>query len=346
MTQRVVSQCAYCRAPIENDAQFKEHFKRHNNIGAAPNQPKPNGFACIVCRQILTSNSEYTAHVKHHLRRQQVVQPSALNQQQQAAATPNAAINSVRCGKCSLKFEHWSELSEHMASAHPSNGASSSSVSTSSSLSSPLQTSRSANANNNNNNNNNNAGHGQQQQQSAHMHAPRSALGGMLQQSHNNNNNTNVKEERHSPGLAAASSSVSFHYCEICSNKFDSSLKLQAHLLLKHEFKHGAGAGSLSSSSSSSSLACPVCDEVFAPARVDLLLAHTLVHGQAAKVYKCTQCTQAFVFKSQLINHSFSHHQTARQQPHQQQLSTHSNYNHTSLPANHHHPQQQQQHNG
>ena len=226
-----------------------------------------------------------------------------------------------------------------MASAHPSNGASSSSVSTSSS---PLQTSRSANANNNNNN----AGNGQQQQP-VHMHAPRSALGGMLQQSHNNNNNNNnVKEERHSPGLAAASS-VSFHYCEICSNKFDSSLKLQAHLLLKHEFKHGAGAGSLSSSSSSSSsLACPVCDEVFAPARVDLLLAHTLVHGQAAKVYKCTQCTQAFVFKSQLINHSFSHHQTARQQPHQQQLSTHSNYNHTSLPANHHHPQQQQQHNG
>lgn len=51
---------------------------------------------------------------------------------------------------------------------------------------------------------------------------------------------------------------------------------------------------------------CPVCDEQFN--RPDTLLIHTSVHGQAAKIYKCTQCPQSYVFKSQLINHSFSHH--------------------------------------
>ena len=65
----------------------------------------------------------------------------------------------------------------------------------------------------------------------------------------------------------------------------------------------------MSSSSSSgplmTALVCPVCDESFS--RADHLLQHTLVHGQAAKIYKCTHCHLAFVFKSQLINHSFAH---------------------------------------
>jgi hypothetical protein len=36
---------------------------------------------------------------------------------------------------------------------------------------------------------------------------------------------------------------------------------------------------------------------------------HVSVHGPAAKIYKCAQCPASFVFKSQLINHSFSHQQ-------------------------------------
>jgi len=83
--------------------------------------------------------------------------------------------------------------------------------------------------------------------------------------------------------------------CEICSSKFESYQKLQAHLLIKHEFNNLSGV-----------FTCPVCDEAYS--RPENLLAHANIHGGAAKIYKCTQCTQAFVFKSQLINHSFSHH--------------------------------------
>ena len=53
---------------------------------------------------------------------------------------------------------------------------------------------------------------------------------------------------------------------------------------------------------------CPVCDESFS--RPEILLSHTQIHGPSAKIYKCTQCVLSFVFKSQLINHSFCHQST------------------------------------
>lgn len=106
-----------------------------------------------------------------------------------------------------------------------------------------------------------------------------------------------------SPATTASSSSsttssshkTDVFLCEICSSKFDSNFKLQTHLLLKHEYGNQMNA----------TYSCPVCDEAYN--RADLLLQHTQIHGSAAKIYKCSQCSMAFVFKSQLINHSFSH---------------------------------------
>lgn len=71
---------------------------------------------------------------------------------------------------------------------------------------------------------------------------------------------------------------------------------------------------------------CPVCDEQFN--RPDVLLFHTTVHGQAAKIYKCSQCPHAYVFKSQLINHSFSH-----QHQHQSLRTVNGNLSNTKSPA-------------
>jgi hypothetical protein len=104
---------------------------------------------------------------------------------------------------------------------------------------------------------------------------------------------------------SSASANSSFqgdHLCEICTCKFDTPSKLQSHLLLKHEFPIATNS---SSGPLLTALVCPVCDESFS--RAEHLLAHTAVHGQAAKIYKCTHCPLAFVFKSQLINHSFAH---------------------------------------
>lgn len=105
--------------------------------------------------------------------------------------------------------------------------------------------------------------------------------------------------------------------CEICTCKFDTPSKLQSHLLLKHEFPIAANS---SSGPLITALICPVCDESFS--RADHLLAHTAVHGQAAKIYKCTHCPLAFVFKSQLINHSFAHQNSNNNNQNNQQQPT------------------------
>lgn len=60
--------CAYCKQSIENEQQFKDHFKRHNNIGQ-PNSQRSNSYMCIVCKQTLTSNNEYNLHMRHHLKK-------------------------------------------------------------------------------------------------------------------------------------------------------------------------------------------------------------------------------------------------------------------------------------
>jgi uncharacterized C2H2 Zn-finger protein len=156
--------CVYCKQTIENESQFKEHFKRHNNIGiqnqaqhgANGGVTKTNSFICIVCRQTLTSNSEYNLHMKHHLRRllstnHQQHQQAKLHQQQQQqsgniqngtidknklkpevlspSTTTNSTLstNKLKCSKCLVKFEVWQELVEHMSKAHNIRTASSSS---------------------------------------------------------------------------------------------------------------------------------------------------------------------------------------------------------------------------
>ena len=81
-------------------------------------------------------------------------------------------------------------------------------------------------------------------------------------------------------------------------------MRLQAHLLVKHEQHQQHLQPNMNGQVAFS---CPVCDEGFI--RPDQLIAHVHVHGPAAKIYKCSQCPAAFVFKSQLINHSFSHQQ-------------------------------------
>jgi hypothetical protein len=143
--------CAYCKQNLQNEQQFKEHFKRHNNIGQPqpPGVARPTSYMCIVCRQTLTSNQEYSLHMRHHLRPRQP-QPqqqstsntsanSSLNEPsakptptfqtppKQVEATQNTSnANSeachkflLRCGKCPVKFEYGQEYVEHMRKFHP-----------------------------------------------------------------------------------------------------------------------------------------------------------------------------------------------------------------------------------
>ena len=150
--------CVYCKQTIENEVQFKEHFKRHNNIGLqhqANNQAngttKTNSFICIVCRQTLTSNSEYNLHMKHHLRRLMQTQsqvksnavivnghdkPRSGENIPSPSSTTSAnnttnATNKLKCSKCLVKFEVWQELVDHMSKAHNIRTASSSSLASS-----------------------------------------------------------------------------------------------------------------------------------------------------------------------------------------------------------------------
>ena len=234
--------CSYCVQPIENESHFKEHFKRHNNIGQPNQQPAvQNGkmsYSCIVCRQQLTSNNEYLTHMKNHL--------SSIKK-----TDTDSLITPCQTNVCPLS---------------PATTASSASSSSSSSSSSSCSSS-----------------------------------------SHKND----------------------VFLCEICSSKFDSNFKLQTHLLYKHEY------GNLSDATYS----CPVCDETFN--RADLLLQHTQIHGHAAKIYKCSQCSVAFVFKSQLINHSFSHYNQTKNLT--LSKSPISNYNTTSQNSNNNHVHNQHQ---
>ena len=278
--------CVYCKQTIEDETQFKEHFKRHNNIGQAPGASNPqqstckvNSFICIVCRQTLSSNNEYNLHMRHHLRRINpnlngtkmpednlavgVEKPADTDQSSEAKES-----SKPKCSKCLVKFESWPELNDHMAEAHP----------TESSVKQPVET--------------------------AATDKPKQA---------------SVKEERRSPvqvvepttvvaPVTAPAGPIQTDLCEICSSKFDSNSKLQAHLLIKHEFAN------------LNVYTCPVCDESYS--RPEVLLAHTNVHGLAARIYKCTHCSLAFVFKSQLINHSFFHQSgdnVSSSSPHQKQ---------------------------
>ncbi|CAF0842921.1 unnamed protein product [Brachionus calyciflorus] len=240
--------CAFCKLPIENELQFKEHFKRHNNIGQPNQAPQTNGkmsYSCIICRQLLTSNNEYLTHMKNHLANNNNNNNNGNNNVKKIQET---MVH--KCIKCPLKFENMQDLDLHIRKFHPvvdslvQNGSScplSPATTTSSSSSS-------------------------------------SSIQGHL---------------KNEPLMPKMTNQI--FLCEICSSKFDSNFKLQTHLILKHEYGNQPNA----------TFTCPVCDESYN--RADLLLQHTQIHGQAAKIYKCTQCPLSFVFKSQLINHSFSH---------------------------------------
>lgn len=271
--------CVYCKQTIDNESVFKEHFKRHNNIGANNPGSKANSFICIVCRQTLTSNSEYNLHMRHHLRRSNQAitttnanQPKPIQPTQQPAKQPETlkedeqtdktVTNKLKCSKCLVKFEIWQELADHIAEMHKEEPATTKAIEP----------------------------------------APEPVK-----------EKVPVKQERKSPEpvpvqqekeVKKIAEPINNHHitdmCEICSSKFDSNAKLQCHLLIKHEFVNNNNL-----------FTCPVCDEAFS--RPENLIQHTYSHGPAAKIYKCSKCSIAFVFKAQLINHSFSHHQSDNQ---------------------------------
>ena len=307
--------CVYCKQTIEDETQFKEHFKRHNNIGQNNQQNKVNSFICIVCRQTLSSNSEYNLHMRHHLRRAsgsfaQDRNTSPLNNKSQSPDKLNEInssnfdlekkdddskdsqeqVSKLRCSKCHVKFEAWQELADHISRAHPNEEN--------------PQKANAAEANN-----------GEVIKEITTSDVKSEKI--------ETTSDTSVSKgsELISQMSPKRTSNSNFELCEICSAKFDSNYKLQAHLLIKHEFGNTNGI-----------FTCPVCDESYS--RPENLLAHANVHGHAARIYKCTQCTLAFVFKSQLINHSFSH------KPAQQIQSLH---NKNQQPGNFQGPRQQHQ---
>jgi hypothetical protein len=329
--------CVYCKQTIENESQFKEHFKRHNNIGiqnqaqhgANGGVTKTNSFICIVCRQTLTSNSEYNLHMKHHLRRllstnHQQHQQAKLHQQQQQqsgniqngtidknklkpevlspSTTTNSTLstNKLKCSKCLVKFEVWQELVEHMSKAH--------NIRTASSSSSPSSKSTTANSSlQNNEPDASRLSNDIIKQEPTTFSSPKTNISNV------NTNSSNLNKSNCSNVATNATFMSNTFLCEICSSKFDTQSKLQSHLLLKHEFPIASNS---TSGPLLTALVCPVCDESFS--RADHLLQHTLVHGQAARIYKCSHCTLAFVFKSQLINHSFTHQNQFNQQTNSQ----------------------------
>ena len=117
--------CVYCKQIVENEAQFKEHFKRHNNIGqtANPSQVKPNSFMCIVCRQTLSSTNDYNLHLRHHLRRsKQDNEESKEVAKEDESVTSSVNGTSLKCHICLVKFEAWQELVDHNAQVHSKSG--------------------------------------------------------------------------------------------------------------------------------------------------------------------------------------------------------------------------------
>jgi uncharacterized Zn-finger protein len=239
--------CVYCKQVIENELQFKEHFKRHNNIGVpgVNNSGKTNSFMCIVCRQTLRSNQEYNMHMRNHLRRS--VRPMNAN---------NNNAYQVENGSQNGQIK---QVNNNIINRTPSNNFNSNGMVKDEKLL-------------------------MQRSQLTNQITP--SQNGVHVTSQIINNNSLIMNSNE-------------YLCEICSSKFETQLKLQAHLLMKHEF-----------ASSNGIYICPVCDDTFN--RPEFLLSHTQQHGPAAKIYKCTQCPLAYVFKSQLINHSFAHqHQIA-----------------------------------
>lgn len=155
----------------------KEHFKRHNNIGQNSSASKPNSFMCIVCRQVLTSNNEYTSHMRHHLRR---TNPTA-SPSQQPTSNPKELF---RYSICPIKFENGDDLATHMAKSHQFNS-----------------------------------------------HAD--------EEKPVENSQKIIKEEsRSTPPVKISNQALAEFLCEICSSKFESNMKLQAHLLIKHEHQN------------------------------------------------------------------------------------------------------------
>lgn len=265
--------CVYCKQTIEDETQFKEHFKRHNNIGQNSQPNKVNSFICIVCRQTLSSNNEYNLHMRHHLRRASASEriTSPLNnkspEKQNEASSETEKSNQelkLRCSKCHVKFEAWQELADHISKSHPKEETAQNPTESlnTDEVSKEIKSSEI-----------------KSEKVEAVIEVPAAVA------------RCPEPLEKMSP---QASSSTNYEICEICSSKFDSNFKLQAHLLIKHEFGNTNGV-----------FTCPVCDESYS--RPENLLAHANVHGHAARIYKCTQCTLAFVFKAQLINHSFLH---------------------------------------
>lgn len=84
------------------------------------------------------------------------------------------------------------------------------------------------------------------------------------------------------------------HECRLCDSSFESPAKLQCHLI-EHSFIDGGD----------SELACSVCAATFSSA-VDLQ-AHAVLHGMHARPYRCSQCSQAFFFSAELLNHAYCH---------------------------------------
>lgn len=179
---------------------FKEHFKRHNNIGQNNGQQQHGGgaksvYICIVCRQELKSNSEYSTHMKHHLRRAGGQSPAHSTVKELA-----------RCSKCPIKFENGDDLAAHMVKCHPDEESTGAKV-------------------------------------------------------------TVLKEEARLPNR---SSKMDF-LCEICSSKFETNVKLQAHLLLKHEHQNQQVGVSCKSYS--------ICSFFSSPKQLALFLLRFMIHS-------------------------------------------------------------------
>lgn len=300
--------CVYCKQTLHNEQQFRDHFKRHNNIGQPlpPGVPRPNNFTCIVCRLKLTSNNEYSIHLRNHLKllprplpprlsvsneqvnKEQVVKPQVEQTSIKRAENKQECLNFLlRCSKCPVKFEYGHEYVEHMKQTHPEVESQVECLAPSQKPSDtvPKVTRRPLDAK-----------------------LPPPVIINPIYLANNI-----VREERRPPVNLISNNPSTYQpmsfTCEICSTKLDSSLRLNVHILLSHEFV-----------ASPNGLACPVCDEPFP--RAEALIAHVSQHGQAARIYKCNHCPSSFVFKSQLINHSFSHNNNSNNALRSQSMNT------------------------
>jgi hypothetical protein len=96
--------CNYCRQPVTDEYQFREHFYKHNSSTASNNIYTNSN--CIICRQILNSESDLILHIKYHLRSvyqqhksPEVVLSSSANN---VASTNNNKINDEFLINCSI----------------------------------------------------------------------------------------------------------------------------------------------------------------------------------------------------------------------------------------------------